>query len=226
MEFLQLTNLKKVYNPETNPYTALNGVNLSIRRGEFVMIVGPSGSGKSSLLHLIGGVDQPTSGRVFLNGEDVFAQSPKQLADYRRRKVNIVYQNYNLISMLTVKENIVFPAMVGGKQVEEARLLELAQRLDIAAILQKFPHQLSGGQQQRVSVARAMYTQPEVLLADEPTGNLDRANTREVMELLKQVNQHSGQTIVMITHDRELTRFASRVITIQDGAIVQDEVQP
>lgn len=225
MNLLQLTDIKKTYNQGNNSYIALNGITLSVSKGEFVMIVGASGSGKSTLLHLIGGVDVPTSGTVNFNGENIFLKNQEELAYYRRKNVSIIYQNYNLISLLTVEENIAFPSMIDGNEIDKEKILDIAKQLKIDDVLNKFPNQLSGGQQQRASVARAMYMNADIILADEPTGNLDVANTAEVMKLFRKANKQNHQTIIMITHNRELTEFADRVIILQDGTIIKDEAK-
>lgn len=224
MSFLSVSHLKKVYGKASNQKVAINDISFSIEKGEFVMIVGASGSGKSTLMHILGGVDVPTQGTLTLNGKDVFSQSQEELAAYRRKSVSIIYQSYNLIPLLTVQENIYFPTMLDNKDIHHKKLSLIAKQLKIDDILNRFPNQLSGGQQQRVSIARSLYLQPEILLADEPTGNLDVANSNEVMRILKQAHDVLHQTIIMITHNMDLIQFANRVITLQDGLIVNDEV--
>mgnify|MGYP000448951681 FL=1 len=198
--------------------------NLSINKGEFVAIVGPSGSGKSTLLHLLGGVDRPTSGSIVIDGEDIYKLNETNLAIFRRRQVGLIYQFYNLIPILNVKENITLPILLDGKVVDEAYLNELIETLDLQNRVNHLPNELSGGQQQRVSIGRALMNHPAILLADEPTGNLDSKASRDIVELLKLSNKKYKQTIIMITHDHNLALNADRIITIDDGKIVSDEV--
>ncbi len=224
MEILKVDNLSKIYGQGDNEVRALDGVSFSVERGQFVAIIGPSGSGKSTLLHILGGVDRPTSGKVFLEGQDVFAQNEDQLAIFRRRQVGLIYQFYNLIPVLNVVENITLPVLMDGRKVSESRLQELLTTLNLTDRCKHLPNQLSGGQQQRVSIGRALMNSPAIVLADEPTGNLDSKNSQEIVELLKQANQIYGQTLIVITHDESIALQADRIITIEDGRIVKDEV--
>lgn len=225
MEILKIENLTKVYGSGENAVTALDHISFSVEQGEFISIIGPSGSGKSTLLHILGGVDKPTSGRVLMNGEDVYARNEEQLAIFRRREVGLIYQFYNLIPVLNVKENITLPALMDGRQVNEERLRELIHILNLEGREGHLPNQLSGGQQQRVSIGRALMNAPAVVLADEPTGNLDSKNSQEIVELLKMSNQRYHQTLIMITHDENIALQAERIITIADGKVVRDERQ-
>ncbi len=224
MEILKVENLSKIYGQGDNEVRALDGVSFSVEKGQFVAIIGPSGSGKSTLLHILGGVDRPTSGKVFLEGQDVFAQNEDQLAIFRRRQVGLIYQFYNLIPVLNVVENITLPVLMDGRKVNENRLQELLTTLNLTDRCKHLPNQLSGGQQQRVSIGRALMNSPAIVLADEPTGNLDSRNSQEIVELLKQANQTYGQTLIVITHDESIALQADRIITIEDGRIVKDEV--
>lgn len=224
MEILKIENLTKVYGSGENAVTALDHISFSVEQGEFLSIIGPSGSGKSTLLHILGGVDKPTSGRVLMNGEDVYARNEEQLAIFRRREVGLIYQFYNLIPVLNVKENITLPALMDGRQVNEERLRELIHILNLEGREGHLPNQLSGGQQQRVSIGRALMNAPAVVLADEPTGNLDSKNSQEIVELLKMSNQRYHQTLIMITHDENIALQADRIISIEDGKITRDEV--
>ena len=224
MEILKIENLTKVYGSGENAVTALDHISFSVEQGEFISIIGPSGSGKSTLLHILGGVDKPTSGRVLMNGEDVYARNEEQLAIFRRREVGLIYQFYNLIPVLNVKENITLPALMDGRQVNEERLMELIHILNLEGREGHLPNQLSGGQQQRVSIGRALMNAPAVVLADEPTGNLDSKNSQEIVELLKMSNQRYHQTLIMITHDENIALQADRIISIEDGKITRDEV--
>ncbi len=224
MEILKVENLSKIYGAGENEVRALDGVSFSVEKGQFVAIIGPSGSGKSTLLHILGGVDRPTSGKVFLEGQDVFAQNEDQLAIFRRRQVGLIYQFYNLIPVLNVVENIMLPVLMDGRMVNESRLQELLTTLNLKDRQKHLPNQLSGGQQQRVSIGRALMNSPAIVLADEPTGNLDSKNSQEIVELLKQANQIYGQTLIVITHDASIALQADRIITIEDGCIVKDEV--
>ena len=203
---------------------ALDSVSFSVRKGEFVAIIGPSGSGKSTLLHILGGVDKPTGGKVFMNGQDVYAQNDEQLAIFRRRQVGLIYQFYNLIPVLNVTENITLPVLMDGRKVNEERLEELMSILKLKGRENHLPNQLSGGQQQRVSIGRALMNAPAVVLADEPTGNLDSKNSREIVELLKVSNQKYEQTLIIITHDENIALQADRILAIEDGKITRDEV--
>lgn len=224
MEILRVENLMKVYGKGENAVHALDGVSFSVEKGEFVAIIGPSGSGKSTLLHILGGVDVPTAGKVYMDGKDVFTQNEEQLAIFRRRKVGLVYQFYNLIPVLDVKENMTLPILMDGRKVNEERLQEMIQILKLEGREKHLPNQLSGGQQQRVSIGRALMNAPAVVLADEPTGNLDSKNSQEILELLKESNQKFNQTLVMITHDENIALQADRIIAIEDGKITRDEV--
>jgi putative ABC transport system ATP-binding protein len=223
MEIVRTTGLSKVYGEGANATHALTDVSLSIEKGEFVAVVGPSGSGKSTLLHLLGGVDRPTSGSVCVNGCDVFAQNDEQLAVFRRREVGLVYQFFNLVPVLTVVENIALPQRLDGRTPDPAATAALVKKLGLVGREDHLPNQLSGGQQQRVSIGRALANHPSILLADEPTGNLDSKSSAEVMALLRRANQEEGQTLVVITHDNELACAADRVVTVEDGRVVRDE---
>lgn len=224
MEILRVENLMKVYGKGENEVRALDGVSFSVEQGEFVAIIGPSGSGKSTLLHILGAVDVPSSGKVFMEGKDVFAQNEEQLAIFRRRQVGLIYQFYNLIPVLDVKENITLPVLMDGRKVNEKRLEEMIRLLRLEGREKHLPNQLSGGQQQRVSIGRALMNAPGVVLADEPTGNLDSKNSQEIMALLKESNQKFNQTLIMITHDESIALQADRIIAIEDGKITRDEV--
>ena len=223
MEILRVENLSKVYGSGENEVRALDGVSFSVDKGEFLAIIGPSGSGKSTLLHILGGVDRPTSGKVFMDGVDVYAQSEDQLAVLRRRQVGLIYQFYNLIPVLNVTENITLPVLMDGRVVNKARLSELISTLRLTGREKHLPNQLSGGQQQRVSIGRALMNAPAVVLADEPTGNLDSRNSQEIVELLKLSNRKYNQTLVVITHDENIALQADRILAIEDGRIVRDE---
>lgn len=224
MEILRVENLTKVYGQGENEVRALDGISFSVEKGEFIAIVGPSGSGKSTLLHILGGVDTPTSGKVYMEGQDVFAQNEEQLAIFRRRQVGLIYQFYNLLPVLNVKENLTLPILMDGRKVNQAKLEEMLHILRLEGREKHLPNQLSGGQQQRVSIGRALMNTPAVVLADEPTGNLDSQNSQEVIELLKKSNQKFEQTLIMITHDENIALQAKRVIAIEDGRITRDEV--
>lgn len=224
MEILRVEKLCKTYGSGENQVNALSDVSFSVQKGEFIAIVGPSGSGKSTLLHILGGVDKPTSGKVFMNGSDVYAQSDDQLAVFRRRQVGLIYQFYNLIPVLDVKENITLPVLMDEQKVNEQRLAELISVLGLKGREKHLPNQLSGGQQQRVSIGRALMNAPAVVLADEPTGNLDSKNSQDIVELLKLSNERYGQTLIMITHDENIALQADRIIAIEDGKITRDEV--
>ena len=224
MELLRIEHLSKTYGTGENTVRALDDVSFSVAQGEFLAIIGPSGSGKSTLLHILGGVDRPTSGKVYMNGEDVYSRSDTALAIFRRREVGLIYQFYNLIPVLNVVENITLPVLMDGRKVNEARLRELLHTLRLEGREMHLPNQLSGGQQQRVSIGRALMNAPSVVLADEPTGNLDSKNSQEIVELLKYSNREYGQTLIVITHDESIALQADRVIAIEDGHIVRDEV--
>ena len=224
MEILRVEHLSKIYGKGENEVRALDDVSFSVEKGQFVAIIGPSGSGKSTLLHILGGVDRPTSGKVFLEGQDVFAQNEDQLAIFRRRQVGLIYQFYNLIPVLNVTENITLPVLMDGRKVNQERLADMLTTLALKGREKHLPNQLSGGQQQRVSIGRALMNSPAVVLADEPTGNLDSKNSQEIVELLKLSNKQYGQTLVIITHDESIALQADRIITIEDGKITRDEV--
>jgi len=224
MEILRVENLSKTTGTGDARVNALDGVSFSVNKGEFVAIIGPSGSGKSTLLHILGGVDKPTSGKVYMDGKDVYAQNDEQLAIFRRRQVGLIYQFYNLIPVLNVTENMTLPVLMDGQKVNKERLEELLTTLSLKGRENHLPNQLSGGQQQRVSIGRALMNAPAVMLADEPTGNLDSRNSREIIELLKHSNQKYGQTLIVITHDENIALQADRIIAIEDGRIVRDEV--
>ena len=224
MEILKVENLTKVYGKGENEVRALNGVSFSVEKGDFVAIIGPSGSGKSTLLHTLGGVDRPTGGKVLVNGQDVYSQSDEQIAVFRRREVGLIYQFYNLIPVLNVEENMSLPVLLDGRNVNRDKLRELIRELDLVGREKHLPNQLSGGQQQRVSIGRALMNSPSIVLADEPTGNLDSKNSHEIVELLKRMNREYNQTLIMITHDESIALQARRIIAIEDGKIVRDEV--
>ncbi|MCM1007866.1 MAG: ABC transporter ATP-binding protein [Ruminococcus flavefaciens] len=224
MEILKVENLCKTYGKGENIVHALDHVSFSVNKGEFVAIIGPSGSGKSTLLHILGGVDRPTSGKVFMDGCDVYAQNEEQLAIFRRRQVGLIYQFYNLIPVLNVTENITLPVLMDGQKVNKERLKELITTLKLSGRENHLPNQLSGGQQQRVSIGRALMNAPAVVLADEPTGNLDSKNSQEIMELLKYSNEKYNQTLIVITHDENIALQADRILTVEDGKIKKDEV--
>ena len=223
MEIVRTENLSKTYGSGENLVKAIDGVNLKIEKGEFIAIVGPSGSGKSTLLHLLGGVDNPSSGKIFIDGNDISKYSSKELALFRRRKVGLIYQFYNLIPNLTVRHNIELPLKLDKRKINEEVLLDIVRKLGIENKLDSFPSELSGGQQQRVAIARSLIYSPSLVLADEPTGNLDRENSREIIEILKYFNRTLKQTIIVITHDESIALEAERVITIVDGKVVGDE---
>lgn len=222
MEILRTENLTRVYGEGNNQTVALDHVSFSVDKGEFVAIVGSSGSGKSTLLHLLGAVDRPTSGKVYLNGQDVYANNEDQLAVFRRREVGIIYQFYNLIPVLNVVENMTLPVLMDGRKVDQNRLDELLRVLKLSDRKHSLPNQLSGGQQQRVSIGRALMNMPAIVLADEPTGNLDSRNSQEIVSLLKYSNRTYEQTLIMITHDENIALQADRIMTIEDGRIVSD----
>ena len=224
MEILRVENLTKVYGKGENEVRALDGVSFSVEKGAFVAVIGPSGSGKSTLLHILGGVDRPTGGKVFMDGKDVYAQNEEQLAIFRRRQVGLIYQFYNLIPVLNVTENITLPVLMDGQEVNQNRLAELMTTLNLTGRENHLPNQLSGGQQQRVSIGRALMNAPAVVLADEPTGNLDSKSSREIVELLKVSNEKYGQTLIVITHDESIALQADRILSIEDGKITRDEV--
>lgn len=222
MEILKVENLTKTYGSGENLVHAVDDVSFSVEKGEFVAIVGASGSGKSTLLHLIGGVDRPTSGKIFVDGNDISKMNDDKLAVFRRRQVGIVYQFYNLIPILTVEENITLPCDLDGRGVDRERLEMFLDSFGLRARRKHLPNQLSGGQQQRTSIARALINNPSLVLADEPTGNLDSKSSEEVMSMLKMCNQSYGQTVIMITHNLDIAKQADRIITISDGKIVEE----
>jgi putative ABC transport system ATP-binding protein len=220
---LEVKNLSKVYGTGDAVVKALDHVSFSVRKGEFVAIVGSSGSGKSTLLHLLGGVDRPTDGKVLIDNTDIYSLNESNLAIFRRRHIGLVYQFYNLIPTLDVKENITLPQLLDGRKVDEARLQEIMTTIGLTERVSHLPNQLSGGQQQRVSIGRALITNPAIILADEPTGNLDSKNSKEVMELLQLSNKKYGQTLLVITHDERIALQADRIIAIEDGRIIRNE---
>ena len=223
MELMRIEHLTKVYGSGENAVHAVDDVSFSVEKGEFLAIIGPSGSGKSTLLHILGGVDRPTSGKVYVDGQDVYAQDEEALAIFRRRQVGLVYQFYNLIPVLNVVENLTLPVLMDGRAVNQERLGELLDTLGLRGREKHLPNQLSGGQQQRVSIGRALMNAPAVVLADEPTGNLDSRNSQEIVELLKLSNRKYGQTLVVITHDENIALQADRIIAVEDGHITRDE---
>ena len=222
MEILKVENLTKVYGKDTTKVVALDHVSFSVEKGEFVAIVGASGSGKSTLLHLIGGVDRPTSGKVFIDDKDIFNFNDDKLAIFRRRQVGLIYQFYNLIPILNVEENITLPLALDNREVNKERLEEMLKLLGLQKRRNHLPNELSGGQQQRTSIGRALITKPSIILADEPTGNLDSKSSDEIVELLKKSNRELNQTIIMITHNMEIAKVADRIIKIEDGKIVKE----
>ena len=223
MEILKVEHLSKHYGTGENLVKAVDDISFSVEKGEFLAIIGPSGSGKSTLLHILGGVDRPTSGKVFVDGTDVYTQDDEALAVFRRRQVGLIYQFYNLIPVLTAEENMTLPVLLDGRQINQERLEELLDTLGLKERRKNLPNQLSGGQQQRVSIGRALMNAPAVVLADEPTGNLDSKNSQEIVELLKLSNKRYGQTLIVITHDESIALQADRIIAIEDGKIVRDE---
>ncbi|MDO5094970.1 MAG: ABC transporter ATP-binding protein [Peptostreptococcaceae bacterium] len=223
MNILRTENLTKIYGTGDKRVVALDKVNLSVNRGDFLSIVGTSGSGKSTLLHLIGGVDRPTDGKIFLEETDISTYTEKELALFRRRKVGLIYQFYNLIPSLSVKHNILLPLTLDHRKVEKDYFEEIVEKLSLKEKLNSFPSELSGGQQQRVAIARSLIYRPAIILADEPTGNLDRKNSCEIMDLLRFSNKNYKQTILLITHDESLALESDRVITLEDGQIIGDE---
>ena len=221
---IQVEHLSKVYGKGENEVVALNDVSFSVKKGEFVAIIGPSGSGKSTLLHILGGVDRPTKGKVYFDGVDVYQQKEDQLAIFRRRQVGLIYQFYNLIPILNVLENMTLPVLMDGREVNQEFLTELVATLGLEGKEKKLPNELSAGQQQRTSIGRALMTSPLVVLADEPTGNLDSKNSQEIIQLLKASNKKYNQTLIVITHDENIALQADRIIAIEDGGITRDEV--
>ncbi len=224
MEILKAENLRKEYGSGENKVIALDGVSLSVQSGEFVAIIGTSGSGKSTLLHILGGVDRPDSGKVYMDGKDVWRQNEEQLAIFRRRQVGLIYQFYNLIPVMNVVENITMPVLLDNRMVNSDRLEEILELLNLKGRENHLPNQLSGGQQQRVSIGRALINTPAVILADEPTGNLDSKNSRRIIELLRTANKTYKQTLIIITHDENIALQADRIIELKDGRIIRDEV--
>ena len=223
MEILKVDNLTKVYGKDNNKVVALDNVSFTVEKGEFIAIVGASGSGKSTLLHLIGGVDTPTSGKVFIDGQDIYKLNSDKLAIFRRREVGLIYQFYNLIPILTVEENITLPLELDNRKVDKFELNEIIKLLGLERRRNHLPNELSGGQQQRTSIGRAIITKPAIILADEPTGNLDSKASEEVVTLLQKMNKDYKQTIIMITHNLEIASYADRIITIEDGKIVKEK---
>lgn len=223
MEILKCTGVRKIYGAGNNQVAALNGIDLSVGKGEFVAIVGASGSGKSTLLHILGSVDQPSEGNVVIEGIDLVTLNRKQAAIFRRRKVGLVYQFYNLIPTLTARKNIVLPLLLDKKKINQEYFLQVVTSLGIADKLEYLPVQLSGGEQQRVAIARSLIYRPAILLADEPTGNLDQKNTKEIIDMLKLSNRNLKQTIILITHDEKVALEADRIVTIADGRIISDQ---
>ena len=219
MEILRVENLTKTYGKKDTEVKALDNISFSVNKGEFIAIVGASGSGKSTLLHLIGGVDKPSSGKVYINGKDIYSLSKDEIAIFRRNEIGLIYQFYNLIPILNVKENITLPCDLEGKKVDEKRLDEIIQMLGLENRKEHLPNELSGGQQQRVAIGRALINNPSIILADEPTGNLDSKASKEIIDLLKNSNKKYNQTILLITHDENIAKQADRIITIQDGKI-------
>lgn len=224
MTIMEVKNLSKVYGKDEMAVTALDDVSFTVNKGEFICIIGPSGSGKSTLLHLLGGVDRPTSGNVSIDGTDIYKLDETQLAIFRRRQIGLIYQFYNLIPILTVEENITLPMLLDEQRVDKHQFRKISEALGLDQRLSHLPNQLSGGQQQRVSIGRALVSNPAIMLADEPTGNLDSKNSEEIMELLKMFNKTFKQTLIVITHDERIAMQADRVISIEDGKIAKDEV--
>lgn len=222
MEILRVDNLTKIYGKDTTKVVALDHVSFSVEKGEFVAIVGASGSGKSTLLHLIGGVDRPTSGKVYIDGKDIFNFNDDKLAIFRRRQVGLIYQFYNLIPILNVEENITLPLSLDNREVDKEKLNDMLKLLGLQNRKNHLPNELSGGQQQRTSIGRALITNPTIILADEPTGNLDSKSSDEIVALLKKSNKELNQTIIMITHNMEIAKVADRIIKIEDGKIVEE----
>ena len=223
MEILRVENLSKIYGKGENEVRAVDGISFTVEKGEFLAIVGASGSGKSTLLHLLGGVDRPTSGKVYIDGKDIYSLNDENLAIFRRRQVGLIYQFYNLIPILNVEENITLPCELDGKEVDKNKLEELLKTLKLENRKKHLPNELSGGQQQRVSIGRAIINSPAIMLADEPTGNLDSKASEEIISLLKLSNKKYNQTVIVITHDEKIALEADRVITIDDGKVIKDE---
>lgn len=223
MEILRVEHLNKIYGSGDTAVHALDDVSFTVEKGEFVAIVGPSGSGKSTLMHILGGVDSPTSGKVFVDGTEIGTLDETELAIFRRRQIGLIYQFYNLIPVLNIKENITLPLLLDGREVDEKSLSDLVSSFGLTDRLGYLPNQLSGGQQQRVSIGRALITHPALILADEPTGNLDRQNSAEIIELLKMFNRQHSQTLLVITHDENIALQADRILVVEDGRIMRDE---
>ena len=223
MEFLTIEHLSKTYGKGENAVKALNDVSFTVPKGQLTAIIGASGSGKSTLLHILGGVDRPTSGKVYLDGKDVYAQNNKELAIFRRQQVGLIYQFYNLIPVLNAEENITLPFIMDGKKPDPAKVEEMLKLMDLMDRRHHLPSQLSGGQQQRVSIGRALFTAPGVILADEPTGNLDSKNSAEIIALLRKSNRERNQTMIIITHDEGIAQQCDRIITLSDGKIIKDK---
>lgn len=224
MEVLNVSDLCKIYGKGENEFLALNNISIKVKKGEFIAIVGKSGSGKSTLLHLLGGLDKPDRGNVIINNQDIYKMSDKELTVFRRKYIGFVYQFYNLISALTVKENILLPALFDGRKISDKKLEELVKKLGLINKMDAYPNDLSGGQQQRVAIGRALINHPKIILADEPTGNLDTRSTKHIVKLLEYYNKKYRQTIIMVTHDLSLAKRASRIITMRDGKIIKDEM--
>lgn len=225
MELLKVEELCKIYGKDENEVRAVDGVSFSVPKGQMVAIIGASGSGKSTLLHLLGAVDQPTSGKVWLDGQDVFKHNKKELAIFRRRQVGLIYQFYNLNPVLTAEENIVLPVLMDGRKPDQAQLEKILDMLELKERRNHLPSQLSGGQQQRAAIGRAIFTAPQIILADEPTGNLDSKNSAEIMELFRRTNRELKQTILMVTHDESLAEQCDRIIVLHDGKIIADDTK-
>ena len=225
MKILEIQNLSKTYGKGDTMVKALDNVSFSVDKGEFVAIVGPSGSGKSTLLHILGGVDTPSSGKVIIDKTDISKLDETALAIFRRRQIGLVYQFYNLIPILTVEENLTLPLLLDGRKPDKRQIADMVERLGLSKRLTHLPNQLSGGQQQRVSIGRALINNPAIMLADEPTGNLDSENSKEIISLLRRFNKEFNQTVIIITHDERIALSADRVISIEDGKIVRDEVK-
>ncbi|SCY00268.1 ABC transporter ATP-binding protein [Alkaliphilus peptidifermentans] len=224
MEILKVENLSKIYGKGDIQVKALDDVSFSVKKGEFVAIVGASGSGKSTLLHVLGGVDRPTNGKVFIDGTDVYEMNESKLAIFRRRQIGLIYQFYNLIPILNVEENITLPLLLDEGEVDKDQLSDILATLNLSNRLHHLPNELSGGQQQRVSIGRALFNKPALVLADEPTGNLDSKNSKEIIDLLKYSNKQYNQTLIIITHDHQIALQADRMITLDDGHVIKDEV--
>ncbi len=225
MKILEVKNLSKIYGKDDTMVKALDNVSFSVNQGEFVAIIGPSGSGKSTLLHILGGVDSPTSGSVVINGTDISALDETALAIFRRRQIGLIYQFYNLIPILTVEENLTLPLLLDGRKPNRTQIASLVKTLGLEDRVSHLPNQLSGGQQQRVSIGRALVNNPALMLADEPTGNLDSENSKEIVSLLRSFNKEHNQTVIIITHDERIANSADRIIAIEDGRIIRDEVR-